>query len=216
MQILQKQCCIFACEMQIKKLISEGEHQRQDFKYAVTNVSKIAHSLSAFANTDGGRLLIGVRDNGTLAGVQSDEEIYMIDAAATQCRPEVDCHMEVVREDGKQILIATIDPAPLRPVQCREEDGTYRAYIRKADENIVASPLHLELWRQLSGNRELTLTDSDHSLLQHFANGPLTLNQFCRKSGLKRHRAIRLLAGWIRYEILQLTYKEPQWLIHCQ
>ena len=47
-------------------LISEGEHQQQDFKYRVTDACKLAKSVSAFANTNGGRLLIGVRDDGHL------------------------------------------------------------------------------------------------------------------------------------------------------
>jgi predicted HTH transcriptional regulator len=48
----------------IYKLIQEGEHQRQDFKYCINDSKKIAKSLVAFANTDGGRLLIGIKDNG--------------------------------------------------------------------------------------------------------------------------------------------------------
>ncbi|MDA9964009.1 ATP-binding protein, partial [Schleiferiaceae bacterium] len=44
-------------------LISEGEHGEQDFKYRITDARKIARTLSAFANTSGGRLLVGVRDN---------------------------------------------------------------------------------------------------------------------------------------------------------
>ena len=70
-------------------LISQGEHQQQDFKYRVEDAVKLARSVSAFANTDGGRLLIGVRDDGYLAGVRSEEEIYMMHQAAFRyCRPE--------------------------------------------------------------------------------------------------------------------------------
>ena len=64
------------------RLIKEGEHQQQDFKYRVTDAEKLARSVSAFANTDGGRLLIGVRDDGHLSGVRSEEEIYMMHKAA--------------------------------------------------------------------------------------------------------------------------------------
>ena len=72
----------------IHRLIAEGEHIHQDFKFAISDARKIARSLSAFANTEGGRLLVGVKDNGSIAGVRSEEEIYMIDAAATMyCRP---------------------------------------------------------------------------------------------------------------------------------
>ena len=66
----------------IHALIAEGEHQQQDFKFEISDARKIAKTLSAFANTDGGRLLIGVKDNGKIAGVRSEEEKYMIEAAA--------------------------------------------------------------------------------------------------------------------------------------
>jgi predicted HTH transcriptional regulator len=61
------------------KLIEEGEHQQQDFKYCINDSKKIAKSLVAFANTDGGRLLIGVKDNGKITGIKSDEEFYVED-----------------------------------------------------------------------------------------------------------------------------------------
>lgn len=66
----------------IHALIAQGEHQQQDFKFEISDICKIAKTLSAFANTDGGRLLIGVKDNGKIAGVRSEEEQYMIEAAA--------------------------------------------------------------------------------------------------------------------------------------
>lgn len=72
----------------IHALIAEGEHQQQDFKFEISDARKIAKTLSAFANTDGGKLLIGVKDNGKIAGVRSDEEQYMIEAAAElYCSP---------------------------------------------------------------------------------------------------------------------------------
>ncbi|MEZ4998936.1 MAG: ATP-binding protein [Bacteroidales bacterium] len=74
----------------IHNLISGGEGVNLDFKYCISDPGKIARTLSAFSNTAGGKLLIGVRDNGSLAGVRSDEEYYMIDAAARlHCEPEV-------------------------------------------------------------------------------------------------------------------------------
>jgi len=52
----------------IQNLISEGEHQMLDFKFEISDSRRIARSLAAFANTDGGRLLVGVKDNGAIAG----------------------------------------------------------------------------------------------------------------------------------------------------
>ena len=47
----------------LKDLISGGENQQLDFKYCVSDSRKIAKTLVAFSNSDGGKLLIGVKDN---------------------------------------------------------------------------------------------------------------------------------------------------------
>ena len=203
--------------MNIFDLIAQGEHQQQDFKYQISSISKIAHSLSAFANPDGGRLLVGVRDNGRIAGVQSDEEIYMIDAAArSYCRPEVECLMETVQVQGKTVLIATIEPSEQRPVQAREPDGTWRAYVRVKDENIVATPVHIQLWRRNSQDNGpfLAFSEQERTILNLFNQYPegLTLNQFCRRSLLPRPKAIRLLADFVRFQLVQMVYQQPSFI----
>ena len=66
----------------IAELIAQGENQQLDFKFEINSASKIAKSLVAFANTDGGKLLIGVKDNGLIAGIRTDEEVYMLESAA--------------------------------------------------------------------------------------------------------------------------------------
>jgi hypothetical protein len=88
----------------IHALIAEGEHQQQDFKFEISDARKIAKTLSAFANTDGGKLLIGVKDNGKIAGVRSDEEQYMIEAAAElYCSPEVNYIMQTYLVEGRSV-----------------------------------------------------------------------------------------------------------------
>ena len=132
----------------IRALIAEGEHVRQDFKFEVSDSRKIARSLSAFANTEGGRLLIGVKDNGRIAGVRSEEEMYMVEAAAqVYCTPAVEVEMRVYRPEGRSVLIASVEPAPRKPVMVKEEGGRKLAYVRIADENILASPVHIGVWR---------------------------------------------------------------------
>ena len=73
-------------------------------KFEISDARKIAKTLSAFANTDGGKLLIGVKDNGKIAGVRSDEEQYMIEAAAgLYCSPEVNYTMHVYKRQPECI-----------------------------------------------------------------------------------------------------------------
>jgi len=93
----------------IQDLIGEGEHENQDFKFEISDAMKIARTISAFANHSGGRLLIGVKDNGKISGIKSDEEIYMIDQAASMyCRPPQAVKCQVYRVEGKSVLKADI------------------------------------------------------------------------------------------------------------
>ena len=111
----------------IHALIAEGEHQQQDFKFEISDARKIAKTLSAFANTDGGKLLIGVKDNGKIAGVRSDEEQYMIEAAAgLYCSPEVNYTMQTYQVEGRSVLVVQIEESDRKPVYAKDETGIYR------------------------------------------------------------------------------------------
>src|SRR5688500_8011815 len=102
--------------MFLKNLIAEGEGQQLDFKYHISSASKIAKSLVAFANTDGGRLLIGVKDNGKIIGIESEEEIYMIELAAeSYCDPPVTIEITDWKSDGKTVLEVYVPPSKEKP-----------------------------------------------------------------------------------------------------
>ena len=195
-------------------LIRKGEHQQQDFKYRVSDACKLAKSVSAFANTDGGRLLIGVRDDGHLSGVRSEEEIYMMHQAAYKfCKPEASIKFDTYHADGRTIVIATVPPSARRPVYALDEDGRTRAYIRINDENIVASPVHLALWREAQKPQGTMIRyDDDISQLLSALQGQLTLNRLVRLSRLPRHKVITLLARLIHFGTVRCEYANQQFL----
>ena len=203
-------------------LIREGEHQQQDFKYRVVDARKLAKSVSAFANTDGGRLLIGVRDDGHLSGVRSEEEIYMMHQAAYKyCKPEASIKFDtyhVAPSDTtarglRTIVIATVPPSARRPICALDEEGRMRAYIRINDENIVASPVHLALWRESQKPQGTMLTyNDDIQLLLDILQEPRTLNQIVRLSRLPRHKVITHLARLIRFNNVRCEYLNQQFL----
>ena len=201
----------------LQSLIREGEHQQQDFKYRVSDACKLAKSVSAFANTNGGRLLIGVRDDGHLSGVRSEEEIYMMHQAAYKyCKPEASIKFDTYHADGRTIVIATVSPSAKRPVSAIDEEGRQRAYIRINDENIVASPVLLALWRESQKPQGIMLTfNDDIRLLLSVLQEQRTLNQTVRLSRLPRHKVIILLARLIRFGNVQWEYANQQFLFHA-
>ena len=214
----------------LQSLIREGEHQQQDFKYRVSDARKLARSVSAFANTDGGRLLIGVRDDGYLAGVRSEEEIFMMHQAAFRyCRPEPSISFDTYHVDGRTIVVCTVAPSAERPVYAfseRPQKGAGRftrldkptddkpmAYVRVRDENILATPVHLALWRYAQWPQGTMMTyDAAVRQLLDALQGSLPLNQIVRLSRLPRPKVITLLARLIHFGVVRCDYSGQQFL----
>ena len=199
----------------LQSLIREGEHQQQDFKYRVSDALKLAKSVSAFANTDGGRLLIGVRDDGNMSGVRDEEEIYMMHQAAYRyCRPEASIKFDTYHVDGRTIVIATVPPSDRRPICVVSDNEKPRAYIRIADENIVASPIHLTIWRESQNPQGsmLTYTDAVRKILDVLQDQRLSLNLIVKRSHIPRPKVISLLARLIRFNVVHWEYRNQQFV----
>ncbi len=193
-------------------MIAEGEHQRQDFKYCINDSRKIARSMVAFSNADGGRLLLGIRDNGSVAGVKSDEEYYMAEAAAKlYSKPPVNFQTKQWLIEGKTVLEIAISKSAEAPHFAQNDEGKWLVYIRKEDQNIVVPGILLKVWEQQKNpqgvfirfsdeeKRLLTLLDSE----QH-----LSLNQFTRKAKLPKWKGEKLLVKLIVVGIVGMDISE--------
>ncbi|MCU6771806.1 Divergent AAA domain [uncultured Bacteroides sp.] len=199
-------------EYYIQKLIDEGEHVHQDFKFAISDARKIAKSISAFSNTEGGRLLVGVKDNGKIAGVRSEEEIYMIEAAAKMyCTPEVNISNKIFRVQGKDVLEVCIEESKNKPVCAIDENNKLWAYVRINDENILADTVFLNRWKHNKQEEKVIVTYSEREkyLLDILSkNKELTLNQCSRLSRIPRITTSRLLADFIRFDLVEQIFRE--------
>lgn len=153
----------------LRRVVAEGEHERQDFKYLISDAAKIARSISAFANHSGGCLLIGVKDNGTIAGVRNEEDVYVVEQAAQlYCRPSQPVEFTAfTAEDGAMVIRAEIRPHTGRSVMARHADGSWHAYFRVADENILAPDLMVKAWERKNRAEDsvVCLTSTQRRLL---------------------------------------------------
>ena len=196
-------------ESQILNWISEGEHQRQDFKYKITDSLKLARTMSAFANTDGGRLLIGVRDDGSLSGVRSEEEMYMVRCAAEQyCKPVPEVSYSTSIVSGKTILVATVKESEKRPVKAFDEKDKLRAYIRIADENIIATPVHIDIWKEKASAKGVLIhySEADKSVASILSENGLTLREVVKQTGVRRQHVIKILSRLTSYGLAQIQF----------
>lgn len=194
----------------IQKLISEGEHQQLDFKFGITDSKKIARSIAAFANTDGGRLLLGVKDNGAIAGVRSDEEYYMVEAGASlYCRPEVHFELKEWIENGRNVLEIIIPKSFSGPHSAPDKDGKYQVYVRVGDQNFPANGVLRKVWRKQKDPKGVYIEYSriERTLLAYLeVNERITISAFKKLSGYTYQRCEHILADFIVLNIINLNY----------
>ena len=86
-------------------------------EYKESFSSSIVREFAAFANTAGGKILLGVRDDGTVVGVSDSNELRArIQDLARNCDPPV----KVLVEPVGKVLAITVRESDGKPVQCRE------------------------------------------------------------------------------------------------
>ena len=196
----------------ITKLIQQGEHQTQDFKYCISDSRKIARSLVAFANTDGGRLLIGVKDNGRIAGVRSEEEYYMVESAAKiYSNPPIDFTTRQHTVDGKTILEVNIEPSAEKPHYAKDDDGKWWAYFRKDDENKLANKIMIEVWKAQKSTKGILINYSDDEkiLLDYLEqNEKISVSKYARIAHLSYRKAEQIIINFRSLNILKDSFAE--------
>ena len=202
----------------ILKLIAEGEHQQLDFKAEVSDARKIARSMVAFANTDGGRLLIGVKDDGSISGVKSEEEVFMLEKAAKfYCRPRI--RMEIRRWETKKksVIEVILLPSENRPHYSQEADGTWVVYIRVGDQNLVANKILLRVWEREKQHIDSVLRFSkvEETLLEYLHDhDTISFGSFCRLARIGGLEAEDVLVNLVSMKILRMKFSEKG-VLYC-
>jgi predicted HTH transcriptional regulator len=199
-------------ERYLKKLISGGENQYLDFKYCISDCKKISRTLSAFANSDGGRLLIGVRDNRSIAGVRSDEEYYMIETAASLfCKPEIPVSIKQHLAEGKTILEVEVSKGNKKPYLSKGEDGRWLAYFRHGDQNLLANNVLLQLWRKDEREKGVLIRfgKPEKSLMEYLkVNGKISISGFRKLAKIPSFRAEKIIVNLMLCNVLEMNISE--------
>lgn len=193
-------------EYNLLKRIRQGEGLKQDFKYAVNDSRKIARTLSAFANTEGGVLLIGVKDDGSIRGIRSEEEIYMVEAAATMfCKPELGFSSILWKIQGKEILELSIEAHPQELVFAPDEKDRWKAYIRFEDSNHWLNDIYIQVKKRQKSDNGINIKMDEHyrKLLELFDKRRiLSWKEMLIETGIYRQKLKKILIDLISVELI--------------
>ncbi|MEJ6979937.1 RNA-binding domain-containing protein [Pedobacter sp. P351] len=199
----------------IKQLIFEGEGVTLDFKKTITSCEKIAKTMVSFANNKGGRLLVGVADNGDIKGVKSEEEEkYMLTKAANFfCRPAVDVQFEEVYFDNKIVLIAEIKESDSKPHYALGDDKKWWVYIRVKDKSLLASKIVVDVLKGSSKEEGVFIeySSKEKALLEYLdENEKITSKEYGKILNLSRRRAQRILVNLVLSGVIRLHTTEKE------
>ena len=96
-------------------MLQEGEGAMLEYKESLA--SSFARELVAFANTAGGKILLGVRDDGTVKGIADTNEIRArIQDIARNCDPPVKILLHRIGE----VTVVTVRESDAKTVQCSD------------------------------------------------------------------------------------------------
>lgn len=107
--------------IELIELLSRGEDSHTQFKQAqdIRNATSLAAEMVAFANADGGRILIGVDDLGSIVGITQDDirrlNNLVSNVASENVRPAINPITENVSTEKGLIMVVIIREGLSKP-----------------------------------------------------------------------------------------------------
>jgi len=198
---------------ELEQLVDLGEGINVEFKRGVPQPERIAKEMVALTNTHGGRIVLGVDDDGTILGIDhaSEEEFLLRQAVEAHCRPVVEYRTErIVVEPRCDVLVVTVPESTTKPHrvvadEVAEEEGT--AYVRVEAKSIEASPETEQELRDQQDRSGVTFEFGDtESLLMRYLDdyGRISVSQLAQLADISPERASQTLLRLTKADLLHL------------
>ena len=195
----------------LSTIIRKGEGLNLDFKFRIDDQKKIARTLVAFANSSGGSLLIGVKDNGKVSGVNPEEEYYMIEGAADlYTQPRVAFDFKVWQE-GHHLVLEIVVPKGEAKHKAMDENGKWRSFARVDDHTLIGNKILEKVWHfEKNGvNRPEKFDETTTNFIQLIRDlESATISKLYRKSSLSLKKVDSLLSVLVFWGVVSMQMSE--------
>lgn len=195
-----------------------GENESLEFKRKVNFPEKIVKEIVAFANTNGGNLLIGVDDDGKVTGLKNQEEdLFILNQAIEKyCIPEINYSIDVIPLNQKRaILNYSIYKSKHKPhfVIENEFHSQKKAYLRVEDRSIQASREMVEILKKQDQikDQKVYLGKKEKILMNYLGQyNEITLQKFSKIAAIKNSIASKTLVWLVLANILEIEAREDE------
>ncbi|MBF0132081.1 MAG: putative DNA binding domain-containing protein [Magnetococcales bacterium] len=122
------------------EIIANGENSGIEFKRDDIRPEQLAKGIVAFANTQGGRILLGVEDDGTISGLQRDNaQEWVLNIFRDKVHPQIiPFYEEIVVGPGQRVGIISLSPGVSKPYVVRH-DHREETYVRMGNRSELAT-----------------------------------------------------------------------------
>lgn len=199
---------------ELLKLGYEGEGQHLEFKHKISHPEKVVREMIAFANSEGGTILIGVDDNGELVGVKyPDEELLVLnEALAKHVKQALIFQDSLIKlSEKKSIIRLDVPPANKPPIYFWPNAKVRESYVRVNDMSVKCSKEMNEILRRRKQNKSIRFYFAEHelALMKYLdSNQKITLNEFKVLTGLNQFAASRKLILLVLANVLKISASE--------
>ena len=120
----------------LQNLIKKGESHLVEFKQAASSAKDLAREITAFANTQGGTLIVGVDDKSKIIGVKDFKQTEQIitNALNHNCQPSIQAAISQINISGKTLAVLEIKEGDRKPYE-----ANHVVYLRTGSSTRPAS-----------------------------------------------------------------------------
>ena len=199
----------------LKKTIAQGEGIHIEFKHKISDPVKVITEMIAFANTEGGHLIVGVDDNKSLVGLKfPEEDKYELNKIIQrQCKPSLPHNVKMISvSEKKSILVYTIPARRKRPHFLIQDDKK-RCFVRSDHMTVQASREMKEIIRRSKTKKNIGFSwgDSELLLMRYLdEHSVISLKELQRITGLKKAIISKKLILLVLTNVLKITPTEKE------
>jgi len=201
--------------LSLKRLVARGESDSLEFKRKIAFPLKVIREVVAFANSNGGTLLVGVNDEGNITGLKNpDGEAFVLKKAIQEhIKPFLKYRIEEIKINADRKILAFHIPESRRKPHFIKSQGKNECFIRIDDRSVKATREMVEILRRSKSRRGtyIRFGDLEKTLLHHLdTHGRLTLDELVRVADISRRHASQSLVRLVLADVVQVQPGEGQ------
>lgn len=203
----------------VLEMIEWGEGLQIEFKQRFSSYEKIAKELISFANTKGGFLFLGVDDDSSIYGIDSEKsDIELVKTTIEKyCEPPLKYIIDHIELYGKEILVIEIPESQNKPHRIQDykselDLNTALVYVRVNDKSVLANKEMIKLMQTQSSGAVLKKYEvgKNEKMVFEYLEKHETINvkELSKLGNISERRASRTLIKLVRANLLFIHIKD--------